>query len=207
MGGLEPGTEYTVALWAFDTSGNRSRRVLRQTTTLSAADSYDPIAAGHEWRYRDDGSDLGSTWIDRGYDDSGWASGPGELGYGDGDEATRVNDGPNNNRYITTYFRTDFEMHDAAAVGELQLRLVRDDGAVIYINGFEVYRDNMPSGSINSETRAVDGIAGDAESNWIVASLPTSVLVDGTNVMAVEIHQQSSTSSDISFDAQLTVNP
>ena len=169
--------------------------------------SFEAIAAGHIWRYHDAGADLGSAWKSVGFNDAGWDAGVAEFGYGDGDEATRVNDGPNNNRYITTYFRTDFEMHDAAAVGELQLRLVRDDGAVIYINGFEVYRDNMPSGSINSETRAVDGIAGDAESNWIVVSLPTSVLVDGTNVMAVEIHQQSSTSSDISFDAQLTVNP
>jgi chitodextrinase len=205
--GLEPGTEYTVVVRAVDTSGNRSRRVLRQITTLSATDSYDPIAAGHVWRYLDDGSDLGSTWTGPGFDDAGWASGVAELGYGDGDETTRVNDGPNNNRYITTYFRTDFETLDASAVSGLRLRLIRDDGAVVYINGVEVYRNNMPAGPIDSETRAVNVIAGEAESGWILVSLPTGALVDGSNVMAVEIHQESNTSSDISFNAQLTVNP
>jgi hypothetical protein len=204
---LEPGTEYTVVVRAVDTSGNRSRRVLRQITTLSATDSYDPIAAGHVWRYLDDGSDLGSTWTGPGFDDAGWASGVAELGYGDGDETTRVNDGPNNNRYITTYFRTDFETLDASAVSGLRLRLIRDDGAVVYINGVEVYRNNMPAGPIDSETRAVNVIAGEAESGWILVSLPTGALVDGSNVMAVEIHQESNTSSDISFNAQLTVNP
>ncbi len=207
MSGLQPGTEYAVALWAVDTSGNRSRRVLRRITTLGATNTYHAIAEGHRWRYLDDGSDLPARWKSVGFNDSGWDAGVGEFGYGDGDEATRVNDGPNSNRFITTYFRTNFEIFNASAVSKLRLRLVRDDGAVVYINGVEVYRSNMPSGPIDYDTLAVDGVTGDAESRWRVSSIPTGALVDGNNVMAVEIHQEHRTSSDISFNAELIVNP
>ncbi|HEY2952833.1 MAG TPA: Ig-like domain-containing protein, partial [Verrucomicrobiae bacterium] len=56
------------------------------------------------WKYLDNGSDQGTAWIAPAFDDSSWASGPAQLGYGDGDEATVVNSGPTNNYYITTYF-------------------------------------------------------------------------------------------------------
>ena len=95
----------------------------------------------------------------------------------------------------------------AAAVSELELQIVRDDGVVVYINGSEVFRDNMPTGSIDSETLASTGITGDAEDQWLVVALPPTSLVDGSNVIAVEIHQKHRSSSDTSFDLMATVNP
>jgi len=205
--GLVPETEYHVAVRAVDIVGTRGLKVHNWVTTPAVVTSYSPVIAGQTWRYLDDGSDLGSGWTATGFNDSGWASGAAELGYGDGDEATVVDDGPDSNHYITTYFRTEFTISNAAAVSALRLRLVRDDGAVVYINGVEVYRDNMPAGVIDSSTLASTGVSGHGESEWVVVSIPTGAVVTGNNVMAVEVHQNHRTSSDISFNATLRVNP
>ena len=73
------------------------------------------IHAGSTWEYLDNGSDQGTAWRNPGFDDSGWASGLAELGYGDGDEATVVSYGPDQqNKYCTTYFRHTFDVTDAS---------------------------------------------------------------------------------------------
>src|SRR5439155_15124258 len=92
---------------------------------------------------------------------------------------------------------------DAAAVKTLDLRLIRDDGAVVYLNGTEVYRNNMPGGGISSSTFASTTIGGDDESTWYSASVSPALLHAGSNVIAVEIHQSVPDSSDISFDFEL----
>ena len=85
----------------------------------------------------------------------------------------------------------------------LTLQLIRDDGAVVYLNGTEVYRSNMPSGTITYTTLASTTINGADESTWYSSTISPSLLVNGTNEIAVEIHQSVQTSSDISFDFQL----
>jgi hypothetical protein len=85
----------------------------------------------------------------------------------------------------------------------VELRLKRDDGAVVYVNGVEVARSNMPGGTITYLTTTPSTIGGSAESVFNVFSIPASALQNGTNVIAVEIHQRSGGSSDISFDASL----
>ena len=95
-----------------------------------------------------------------------WSSGAAELGYGDGDEATVVGYGPDaGNKYITTYFRHRFTVPDSVdgLVG-LTLRLRRDDGAVVYVNGMEAVGGNMPSGDITFSTLASSAVGGDDES-------------------------------------------
>ena len=93
-----------------------------------------------------------------------WTSGPAQLGYGDGDEATTVGYGSDpNNKYITTYFRKTFTVANPSQFNGLTLDLLRDDGAVIYVNGQEVARSNMPTGTINYQTLAATGIGGDDE--------------------------------------------
>ena len=64
------------------------------------------VPAGALWRHLDDGSDAGTTWREPLFDDSAWAEGPAQLGYGDGDEATVVQSGPKDAHFVTTYFRT-----------------------------------------------------------------------------------------------------
>jgi len=162
------------------------------------------VAAGSVWKYLDDGSDQGTAWYGPDFDDSGWASGPAELGYGDGDEATVVSFGPSpNNKYITTYFRHTFSVSDPSKYQNLVLGVLRDDGAVVYLNGVEVLRTNMPDGTITYTTSALGAIGGSAEDEFHETTIDPSYLVAGDNLLAVEVHQDRPNSSDISFDLYL----
>jgi hypothetical protein len=165
------------------------------TTTL--------VAAGSAWRYRADGSDQGAAWQQPGFVDSTWPAGAAQLGYGDGDEATVVAGGPSSARYITTYFRQTFNVSDPAAFSSLSLQVKRDDGAVVYLNGAEVARSNMPAGSINYLTRASTSVGDADESAWFSFTVSPSLLQAGANVLAVEIHQSGPTSTDVTFDLKL----
>jgi len=163
------------------------------------------VGTGSTWRYLDNGSDQGTAWRTASFNDSAWASGPAQLGYGDGDEATVVSYGGNPSaKRITTYFRRSFSVANPSLFSSLNLRLLRDDGAVVYLNGVEVFRSNMPAGPIGYTTLASATIAGADESTFVAAAISPSLLVAGTNVLAVEIHQSDPTSSDISFDLELT---
>ncbi|MDN5856014.1 MAG: hypothetical protein L0K86_24875 [Actinomycetia bacterium] len=136
------------------------------------------------WQYFDQGSVPGANWAQPGFDDSAWPSGQPQFGYGDGDETTTVSYGPRgNDRYITTYFRTTFDLADPST--PLRLGLLADDGAVVYVNGAEVARDNMPTGSIGFSTRAASGRWGRAEDEVRSFSIPSNALTSGTNTISV----------------------
>ena len=181
-------------------SAVQTRISLAPPTTISL-----PLITLHSvWSYLDNGTDQGTAWRELNFDDSSWGYGQGQLGYGDGDEWTVVSYGPDpNNKYPTTYFRHAFTF-DGPAVSNLTVRLLRDDGAVVYLNGSEVFRSNMPDIPITYRTFSLATISGDEENQFITALIdPTSLRV-GTNVIAVEIHQANLTSSDISFELELT---
>jgi hypothetical protein len=156
------------------------------------------------WKYLDNGSNQSNAWRSIDYEDDGWASGPAQLGYGDGDEATEVGYGTNAaSKYITTYFRHTFIVPDRLAFTNLVLRVIRDDGVVVYLNGVEVFRNNMPAGAVNYLTEAPLSIGGSGESAVLTTNVNPALLFNGANVLAVEIHQDSDSSSDISFDLEL----
>ncbi len=163
------------------------------TTTL--------LPSGSTWRYRDNGQ-VASGWKSETFDDSSWARGPAQLGYGDGDERTVVGSGPNGAHYPTTWFRTTFD-GGSTAPRSLVLSLMADDGAVVYLNGVEVARDNMPTGTVTADTWALTARAGAEESAFRDVPVADGIARAGTNVLAVEVHQESGWSSDISFDASL----
>lgn len=159
------------------------------------------IARGSKWRYWDRGSEPSGHWTDLGYDDSAWSAGSAQLGYGDGGEATVISYGPNaQNKYLANYFRQTFVLTDADRIEGLEIDLVRDDGAVVYLNGEEMLRNNMPAGPVDYSTTALSAVGGGDESHWFEFSAGPQGLVQGQNVVAVEVHQASGTSSDVSFD-------
>ncbi|MFM1768533.1 MAG: hypothetical protein RJA22_1062 [Verrucomicrobiota bacterium] len=165
------------------------------------------IPAGSDWKFLDNGSDQGTAWRAVAFTDGGWAEGPAPLGYGDMDEATLVGFGPDPNaKFITTYFRRSFQVANPATITNLLLRLVRDDGAIVYLNGVEIFRDNMPEGSITYTNLALAAIGGADETTFILTNPSPALLVAGTNVIAVEIHQNAGNSSDLSFDLELVGN-
>ena len=157
------------------------------------------VASGTTWRYHERGWHPGSAWVNRGFDDARWPAGRAQLGYGDGDEATRIRSG-----IRTAYFRHSFDVADPARLsGSLVIDLVRDDGAVVYLNGVEVVRSNMPTGRVGNLTFAEKTVWGRAERATHSYTVPTSTLVKGRNVVAVEVHQATRNSSDISFDLSM----
>lgn len=159
------------------------------------------VPYGSEWSFLDSGSDPGEGWIDPSFDDGAWARGEGQLGYGDGDESTEIGFGPNPRRkHITTYFRTAFQLPSGVRVKELQADLIVDDGAIVWINGQEAGRLFMPAGAVTHETAASKGVD---ESKEYRLTISSSLLTPGRNVIAVEVHQVSPTSSDVSFDLRL----
>jgi len=93
---------------------------------------------------------------------------------------------------------------DPSAVATLTMRVIRDDGAVVYLNGTEIYRSNMPTGTITSTTLASTPIGNAAEYTWYGTTINPALLAAGSNVIAVEIHQDSPSSPDVSFDFDLT---
>ncbi len=160
------------------------------------------VSSMSNWKYLDDGSDQGAAWYGTGFDDVLWVSGAAELGYGE-TQTTTVSYGLDPaNKYPTTYFRKSFEVSDASVYTDLKLEVLRDDGVVVYLNGIEVWSNNMPA-SFDYQTFAVSAIDGSEESVWVSRIINNS-LVTGTNVLAVEIHQRSASSSDLSFDFKLT---
>ena len=159
------------------------------------------VSRGATWKYLDDGSDQRTSWRDRAFDDSNWRPGTAPLGYGDR-VATRVSFGSNADRkHVTTYFRHSFEARNHYT--ELHLRVRRDDGVVIYINGTEVTRSNMPSGRIRYDTLAARVFTGSSERMYYTIPIRAAV-APGTNVIAAEVHQGERLSSDLVFDLELT---
>ena len=155
------------------------------------------------WEYLDDGSNAGTAWRTL---SGGWSSGPAELGFGDSiPENTGINSGPFGARHITTYFRHAVEIPNGSSFSGLTVFLRRDDGAVVYVNGTEVARSNLPAtpAVIDYLTLASSGILGSAESTFYEFTADPATLVDGTNIIAVEVHQDSANSNDLSFDLEL----
>lgn len=166
-----------------------------QTTTL--------ISTGSSWKYLDNGTDQGTAWYGGSFNDASWASGNAELGYGDGDEATVISFGPSSTaKYITSYFRKTISAPTASSFIQFTMNLRRDDGIVVYINGTEVYRNNMPAGTITYTTPASTACSDDG-ATILTQTLAANTLTNGTNVIAAEVHQNVGTSSDVSFEFEL----
>lgn len=162
------------------------------------------VPAGAVWTYLDVGAVPDTLWTTLAYADTGWSVGTAQFGYGDGDEATLVDYGPDPEaKYATTYFRHVFAYADTAAWLALELKLLRDDGAVVHLNGDEIHRSNLPAGPIGYDTWASTPAGTGDENVFHVVLLDPALLVEGDNVLAVEVHQFNGTSSDLSFDLEL----
>lgn len=162
------------------------------------------VGSGSTWKYRDNGFAPPANWTTSAYNDVAWASGPARLGYGGDGELTVVSSGPDpQNRYRTTWFRHAFTVTDPNAFDALRVELQRDDGAIVYLNGVEVLRENLPSGEIAPSTLATTAIGGAEETAWRSFRVPAAALTPGLNVLAAEIHQATPNSSDLGFDVRL----
>lgn len=164
--------------------------------------------SGTRWRYLDNNTSPGPEWMQPSFTPGAAWKGPqaGQLGYGEGDETSpAVSFGPDSgNKYITTYFRTTFEAADLANLSNLTLNIKRDDGIIVYLNGVEIIRDNMPAGAVTKDTLALAPAGDDGQAFVAFDSLPLHLLSPGSNTLAIEVHQNGGGSTDLSFDCRLT---
>ena len=160
------------------------------------------VAAGEEWRFFKGVSEPPPEWVDVDFDDSTWNLGPTRIGYGEGFVYDTVVDEMRNN-YVSVYMRRKFEVPDLNALLFLFFDVDYDDGFVAYLNGEEIARDQMEgiegdrptfdTTAIGSHTSTVDG--GDVEEFLLEEGL----LVPGTNVLAVQAHNEDINSQDFSI--------
>ena len=167
------------------------------------------IPMGSEWKYLDNGTKLDRVeWTATDYDDSQWKSGKAELGYGDGDEATAVDRGPPpKSKYRNTiYFRKTFQI-DGNAVGKsLLIKLLRDDGAIVHLNGQELFRSNMPSGTVVRYTTYASKRNSSANSKIFFSHyIDEPGFQTLNNVLSVEVHRGSRSDGDLSFNLEATI--
>ena len=206
------------ALWTNPEGGAHRLTAIGRSDTGSAYISQPHYIAvyrtflrpGSIWKYLDDGSNQGTNWIAREFDDSSWASGPSPLGYSDSNgrfPATTNSFGSDpNNKPITTYYRNSLVISNVTRYLFFYMFIQRDDGIVVYLNGEEVFRNNMPPGTITYTTLA-SAIASDDGINSYFAVPDAGMFVEGTNVIAAEVHQNVANTPDSWFQLEMYAAP
>jgi hypothetical protein len=110
------------------------------------------------------------------------------------------------NKHPCYYFRRTFRYDGSRSLGLAVLEVIRDDSCIVYLNGRAVFHSNLPETGVEYSTHSTATVGGNApeEHHWNPAAIEPSFLRRGRNTIAVEVHQASPTSSDVSFDLKLT---
>ena len=193
---------------AVDHAGNRSA-----TSSAVTPEVVDPgtlpvevIPAGSAWAHHYETDAPPSDWKDASFDDSSWANGPAPLGWGSSDLGTELT--ATGTKPLTAYFRHSFTIDDATQIAALDLTTRADDGVVLYVNGTEVGRANMPTGTISHGTYATAAPrTADAIANPLTLTAPGNLLVSGENVITAEVHLNYRSTPTLSYDLEATAIP
>ncbi len=165
------------------------------------------ISRGDTWKYLVTRAVPDDSWRAPGFDDSIWSEGAAELGYGDGDEQTVIGYGGDpENKIITTWFRKRVTVEDPDLNRRYTLHLLRDDGARVFVNGVEVIRNNLNRYYVGGYSLAEIPQDVPDESSWFSYDINPGLFTPGENIVAVEVHQATVTSSDLSFDLELVAH-
>lgn len=220
-------SSYTIPSAQFTNVGNYYVVVTNSISSATSSNAllsvtFPPVVfltSSNAWKYHDQGVDLGDIWRATAYNDSAWSNGLSVFAFNAATPPDEALPAGNTIRtqlrkytvanpsvqIVTYYFRTAFNFTNNPGDVILTASNLLDDGAVFYINGAELTRVVMPTGPIlygTGSTRA-DDISGHG---WDVFNVPVSALVQGTNVVAVELHQGGTASSDAVFSMQLWAN-
>ena len=208
--GRSPDGTGTIVAFPTPTPGAPNPAALSPFTTNIIVTAINLVKATNFWKYNDSATDLGTSWRAPSYNDASWSNGYAMLYHGNGYGNPPLPVITRSLRFIpgggtsqpTFYFRTRFNLTTNPADASLTVSHYIDDGAVVYINGQEAYRFNMNSGTISYGTWCPNTVSGDAGLIGPII-IPRTNLVQGTNVIAVEVHQQSASSSDLTFALSL----
>lgn len=169
------------------------------------------IDFGSTWKYDDSNQELTGTFAQPNFDDSGWLSGAGYLGFNQtGLPAPGLQTGTlrsdRNAGLITYYFRTEFEFTGDPIGAKLYIDQIVDDGVRYYLNGQVLGNVRLPDGAIDSNTPATANLSPEnvIEEDVLVLDVSGSI-VNGTNVLAAEVHNRAAGSSDLVFGARIDI--
>ncbi|MCY7292958.1 MAG: T9SS type A sorting domain-containing protein [Ferruginibacter sp.] len=157
---------------------------------------FNVFSAGATWSYNNPNSDQGIAWRTLVNPTLNWVSATGSFGYGNTETVTIP-------PAVTNYFLKTVNIATPGLYSTFDFTLTYNDGAVIYVNGVEVQRFNMPAGIINYNTLSLTAVTFYNQQ----FSIPSSFFTAGNNVIAVEIHQYTPTSTDCLFDMSLNATP
>ena len=160
------------------------------------------VEATAVWSFSDTGKPQPGSWRKLPFKDATWTAGITPFGFGWGDENTLVSTGPNPLRTnVTTYFRHKFTIADSNAYTGFNVALQADDGAAVYLNGKELLRLNMkPKGGISPRLAALAGRDHPADQQWFTTNIFRPIVLTGTNLFAIEVHQAKTNGADMRFD-------
>ena len=152
------------------------------------------------WKYYDRGSLDGQSWMAVNYSDSNWSTGTPPIGYDYNNQHPEIvtetaGDLP------TYYFRKTFDLTSHASDNVYTLNWIADDGFIVYVNGKEAGRYNMPSGEVRYSQYSSSWAHDNPDSGTM--TLDASLFRKGSNLIAVELHNNSATSTDIYWQASL----
>lgn len=194
------GGRYSVR--AADTASNYSNSSPVKTA-LKAATTVDLVRAGTEWKYRFATEAPDPAWTTIAFNDSTWNSGAAPLGWGSSTIATELVSA--GTRPLSSHYRKSFTVENPGTVAEVKIVTRADDGLVLYLNGIEVGRVNMPAGTISNNTYATAAPRTTfATANPVQVALPGSALAAGVNVLSAEVHSNYRSTPDHSFELSAT---
>lgn len=206
---LDPHTSYAACIYNFtDARDNVSSGDCMAITPLPVTNQV--VQLGGEWRLSHD-APVSASWKTASFDDSGWITGNGLFWNATNAPATCSPPGSRIQKTRTQYYRQRFTAPSTSATNvTLTIQHVADDGAVLYVNGFEVGRYNMGPGSVEYDTLPSATVIGPPVCVTISTNVPRSLLLAGANVLAAEVHQSETdlerTESDLAFDAALSIS-
>ena len=162
-------------------------------------------AAAWSWKY--DSVEPPANWNTSAFDRTAWSTGDAVLGFG-ATVATDIDCCAANTtaRPRAAYFTRQFTVPDASKVTRLRLETVANDGVVVYVNGEEVNRTNMPTGPITIFSYATSARnVNTANADPVVVDVPLGLLVNGTNIVSAETHLNYRNTRDVTFDLKATM--
>ncbi|MFC5675849.1 delta-60 repeat domain-containing protein [Aeromicrobium endophyticum] len=192
---------------AADSWGNRSASTaVVGPPSAPATTPVDLVTSGSTWSYLvDNNVSVPSSWTSGSFDARAWPTGKAVLGWGKGPITTDIDVAAGATRPLTSYFRQQVTVTNRAAIKSLLLTTRADDGVAVYVNGKEVGRANLPEGALTRGTYAtVAASTATAVASPVSWNVPPSVLVDGVNTIAVEVHSNYRLTPSLSMDLTLT---
>jgi len=162
------------------------------------------VAAGSAWSYYFGADAPASGWQSAGFDEAGWSVGAAPLGWGHANLGTTLT--ASGTRPLASYYRKVVQVADATKVASVTLTTRADDGVVVYVNGTEVGRANVPAGPVGHTSYASSAVsASNAVANPVTIVVPGSLFVTGDNVISAQVQSNYRSTPSASFELTATI--